>query len=135
MEAGFLNHMKKLLNDSRSKIVKNAAFAISKFTAGTRKQVQAVIDAGLFEDLCNVMVDGDIRAKIEAAYAVANTADCGTSEQIRYLFHRVGILKPFCDLIGSKDEQLDMIVKDGMFNFLKIAGTEILTLPAEGSGQ
>lgn len=131
LEAGFLNHMEKLLNDRSSKIVETALFTISNVTAGNAQQIQAVIDAGIFEHIRNVMVHahGDICTQREAAYVIANTTESGTPEQIRYLFQRVGILKPFCNLIHLNDDQLRLVVKDGLFDFLKIAGTDIFTDP------
>lgn len=133
LEAGLLKHMKKFLNDSRPKIVENAAFVISNITAGNSGQIQAVLDAGLFEEIRHLMVNGDDRAKKEAAYAIANTSDSGTPEQVRYLFQRLAILEPFSELILSKDEQLGTIVRNGVYDFLKIGGPEILKHPDAGS--
>lgn len=128
LKAGVLEHMKKLLNDSDSKMVENAAFTISNITAGNTQQIQAVIDAGIFENIRNLLVHDDICVVREAALAIANTSSSGTPKQILYLCERVGILKPFCDLIRLNDEQLDLVVKDGLNDFLNIAGTDILTL-------
>lgn len=131
LEAGLLDHMKKLLNHTSSAIVERAAFIISNVSAGSTRQIKAVIDAGIFEDLRNVMEHGDTCAKKEAAYAIANVADHGTPEQILYLFQRVGILKPFRELVNLGDAVVDAIVKDGLFAFFKSAGTDIFQDPIQ----
>lgn len=121
LEAGVLLHMKKLLNNSRSNIVKEAAWTISNITAGNSHQIQAVIDAGIFEDICNVMVNGDFRAQKEAAWVITNTSSSGSPQQIQYLFQRVGILKPFCDLLDSKDARTVLVVLNGLKNLFQLA--------------
>lgn len=131
LEAGILKHMKKLLTDSSSKITESAGFTVSNITAGSAQHVQAVIDAGVFEDIRNVLAHGKICAKKEAAYAVANISGSGTTEQILFLCQRVGILQPFCDLIRLNNEELDLIVKDGLYGFLKTAGSDILTISTD----
>lgn len=121
LEAGVLQHMRKLLNNSRSNIVKEAAWTISNITAGNAHQIQAVIEAGIFEDICNVLTTGDFRAQKEAAWVITNTSSSGTPEQIQFLFHRVGILKPFCDLLDSKDARTVLVVLNGLKNLFQLA--------------
>lgn len=128
LEAGLLKYLKKFLSDSTSSRVEKVVFTISNITVGNAKHIQAVIDAGIFDDIRNVMIYGDIGAKKEAAFALRNTSQNGTPEQIIYLFQRVGILEPFCDLIHLNDEQIDSMVKDGLYDFIKIAGTDIFKL-------
>lgn len=128
LNAGLLKYLKKFLSDSTSSRVEKVVFAISNITVGKAQHIQAVIDAGIFEDIRNVLTDGDIGAKKEAAIALRNTSHSGTPEQILYLFQRVGILEPFCDLIHLNDEQVDSMVKDGLYDFIKIAGTDIFKL-------
>lgn len=134
LEAGLLDYMKKLLNHTSSAIVERAAFTISNISAGSVRQIKAAIDAGIFEDLRNVMEHGDAIAKKEAAFAIAHVAGHGTPEQILYLFQRVGILKPFRELVNLGDVEVDAIVKDGLFAFFKIGGTDIFQVPIQENG-
>lgn len=121
LQAGVLKHMKKLLNHSRSNIVKEAAWTISNITAGNAVQIQAVIEAGIFEDICKVMMHGDFRAQKEAAWVITNTSSSGTAEQIEHLFHRVGVLKPFCNLLDAKDARTVLVVLNGLKNLFVLA--------------
>lgn len=121
LKAGVLDHMKKLLNNPRTNIVKEAAWTVSNITAGNAQQIQAVIDAGIFEDICKVMMQGDFRAQKEAAWVVTNTSSSGTAMQIQHLIHRVGILKPFCDLLDSKDARTVLVVLNGLKNLFQLA--------------
>lgn len=119
LNAGVLNHMKKLLNNQRSNIVKEAAWTISNITAGNPRQVQAVIDAGIFEEIYNVMENGDFRAQKEAAWVVTNTTSSGTPDQITRLMQRV--LKPYCNLLKSKDARTILVVLNGINNLFQLA--------------
>lgn len=138
LEAGVLLHMKKLLNNNRANIVKEAAWTISNITAGNARQIQEVIDAGIFEDICNVMMHGDFRAQKEAAWVITNTSSSGTADQIQYLFHRVGVLKPFCDLLTSKDARTVLVVLNGLKNLFQLADktgqTENFAIAIEENG-
>lgn len=121
IEAGILMHMRKLLKNSRANIVKEAAWTVSNITAGNTLQIQAVIEAGIYEDICDVMVQGDFRAQKEAAWVITNTSSSGAPEQIQYLFEHVGILKPYCDLLDSKDARTVLVVLNGLKNFFTLA--------------
>lgn len=138
LQAGVLNHMKKLLNNTRTNIVKEAAWTISNITAGNALQIQAVIDAGIFEDIRMVMMQGDFRAQKEAAWVITNASSSGTPAQIEHLFHRIGILKPFCDLLDSKDARTVLVVLNGLKNLFQMAEktdqTENFALAIEENG-
>lgn len=138
LEAGAMIHMSKLLNNSRSNIVKEAAWTISNITAGNPKQIQAVIDAGVFEEICTVLQTGDYRAQKEAAWVITNATSSGTPEQVVYLLERVGILKPYCDLLSSSDTRTVLVVLTGLRNLFQLAekldGVENLASAVEENG-
>lgn len=122
--------MKKLLSNSRQNIVKEAAWTISNITAGNHHQIQAVIDAGIPEEICNVLQKGDYRSQKEAAWAITNATSSGTPEQVIYLLESVGIMKPYCSLLDSKDARSILVVLTGLKNLFtlaeKMGGTESL---------
>lgn len=121
LEGGALKHMKKLLRNSRSNIVKEAAWTISNITAGNPEQIQEVIDAGIFQEICSVLESGDFRAQKEAAWVITNATSSGTPEQIIYLLEQVNILKPYCNLLESKDARSVLVVLTGLRNLFQLA--------------
>lgn len=121
LNAGALKHLRPLLKSPRNNIVKEAAWTISNITAGNANQIQRVIDAGLFEDICEVLQGGEFRSQKEAAWVVTNVTSSGNEEQILYLIENVGILKPFCDLMTSKDARCVLVILSGLKNLLVLA--------------
>lgn len=132
--AGFLNRLKTLLLDSSMSedIRRPAAGIVGHLSAGSSQQIQAVIESGIFENIRYNIVHDDISTKKEAATAVANVAIHGTADQVRYLVHRVGIIKPFCELVHLNNDDIDEIIKEGLLHFLKKAGADILSFPISG---
>lgn len=113
--------MHKLLHSSRNNIVKEAAWTISNITAGNPHQIAAVIEEGLFEDVCEVLKGGEYRSQKEAAWVITNVTSSGTEAQISYLIGTVGILKPFCDLMTSQDPRCVLVILSGIKNLLVMA--------------
>lgn len=113
--------MRKLLKSSRNNIVKEAAWTISNITAGNSGQIQLVIEAGLFEDICEVLQHGEFRSQKEASWVVTNVTSSGTFQQVFHLIQHVGILKPFCDLLESKDAKCVLVVLSGLKNIFQMA--------------
>lgn len=113
--------MRKLLKSARNNIVKEAAWTISNITAGNASQIQHVVEEGLFEDICEVLRGGDFRSQKEAAWVITNVTSSGSEQQIFYLIEQVGILKPFCDLMGSKDARCILVILSGLKNLFTLA--------------
>lgn len=113
--------MRKLLKSSRNNIVKEAAWTISNITAGNSAQIQLVIEAGLFEDICEVLQHGEFRSQKEASWVITNVTSSGTPQQVFFLIEKVGILKPFCDLLESKDARCVLVVLSGLKNLFQMA--------------
>lgn len=116
-----MKHMRKLLNSARNNIVKEAAWTISNVTAGNPSQIQCVIDEGLFKDICEVLQGGEFRSQKEAAWVVTNVTSSGTEQQILELIEKVGVLKPFCDLLASKDARCILVILSGIKNLFSLA--------------
>ncbi|KAH8415757.1 hypothetical protein KR009_001167, partial [Drosophila setifemur] len=127
-----------LLQHNKSYIVREAAWTVSNITAGNQKQIQAVIQAGIFQQLRHVLKKGDFKAQEEAAWAVTNTTTSGTPEQIVDLIEKYKILKPFIDLLDSKDPRTITVVQTGLSNLFalaeKLGGTKNLCLMVEEMG-
>lgn len=56
---------------------------ISNIAAGTRSQLQAIIDSNLVDPLMFQLQTGTEEAKIEAAYALGNMCSGGSLKQIQ----------------------------------------------------
>merc|ERR1711893_102223 len=88
--------------------------------AGNQNQIKAVIEASIVEPLIEVLIGGDFKAQKEAAWAVTNLTSGGTVEQIIILCQH-GVMKPFCDLLGARDDKTVSVVLDGICNILTAA--------------
>lgn len=121
LKAGALKHMHRLLHSSRNNIVKEAAWTISNITAGNAQQIEAVIEAKLFEDICQVLKGGEYRSQKEAAWVITNVTSSGTEQQISHLIGTVGVLQPFCDLMTSQDPRCILVILSGLKNLFAMA--------------
>lgn len=133
--AGGLPRLGKLLQSSKHNIVKEAAWTVSNITAGNQIQIQEVINADIFHHIRNVLEKGDFKSQKEAAWAVTNTTTSGTAEQIVNLIEKYKLLRPFCDLLESKDARTIKVVLTGLTNLFvladKLGGAENLCLMIE----
>lgn len=128
LNANLLEYMQPLLSDSRPKIALEAVFLIGNITAGNTQQLQFVIDGGLFEDIRDILMSGDEQLMREAARAVANATINATPDQIHYFVKSINIFRPFCNLVRLNDPKVDLMVKDALFDVLKIGGWDMLTM-------
>jgi hypothetical protein len=82
--------------------------------------VQAVIDAQLVPKVIELLSKGDLPTRREAAWCINNLSLSGKPEQVAYVLQQ-GVLEPFCNLLGSEDPQILVVVLDGISNILKMA--------------
>ncbi len=120
ISAGALPVLATLLCNTRMNIVKEAAWTVSNITAGNSDQIQAVIDSNIIPPLVEVLIKGDFKAQKEAVWAATNLTSGGSVNQIISLCQH-GVLKPLCDLLGTKDDKTVCVVLDGLANILKAA--------------
>jgi len=86
-----------LLNHNKKAIRKEACWTISNITAGNREQIQAVLEAGLFPPVINLLQADDFDIKKEAAWAISNATSGGSAQQIEHLV-TFGCIKPMLNL-------------------------------------
>lgn len=138
IQAGALKPLKKLLQNSKSNIVKEATWTISNITAGTSDQIQQVITADIFPIIQTILERGDFKSQKEAAWVVTNTTTGGKPEQVVQMVNAYGIIIPFCRLLDSKDARTVKVVLTGITNLLELAdqygGTEDLCRMIEENG-
>ncbi len=95
---------------------------MSNITAGTKIQVQSVIDAYLIPQVIHLLAKGDLATRREAAWCINNLSLSGKREQVAYVLDQ-GVLQPFCQLLSTDDPQILVVVLDGISNILKMAST------------
>ncbi|KAF0920702.1 hypothetical protein E2562_036405 [Oryza meyeriana var. granulata] len=109
-----------LLTTTQKKSIKReACWTISNITAGTKEQIQAVINANIISPLLHLLQNADFDVKKEAAWAISNATSGGTPDQIEYLVSQ-GCIKPLCDLLNHKDSKIVSICLDGLDNILSV---------------
>nr|GME20009.1 importin subunit alpha-2-like [Ipomoea batatas] len=120
-----LYRLSTLLTGNYNKsIKKEACWTISKITAGSTAQIQAVIGANIFGPLVNLLQNGEFDIKKEAAWAISNATSGGSHDQIKYLVHYQGCIKPLCDLLVCPDPRIVMVCLEGLENILKVGEAE-----------
>lgn len=136
--AGGLTCLSRLLQNKKQNIVKEAAWTVSNITAGNQEQIQHVINEGLFTYIIHVLEKGESKSQKEAAWAIANATTGGSPQQIIHLIEKYALLKPFCDLLSSKDVRTVRVVLNGLTNIFQIAeklgGVENLCIVIEEIG-
>jgi hypothetical protein len=112
---------------------KEAVWFLSNITAGTKLQVQSVIDAGLIPQVIHLLAKGDLATRREAAWCINNLSLSGKREQVAYVLQQ-GVLVPFIQLLNTDDPQILVVVLDGINNILKMASSnesDLLALTAQ----
>jgi importin subunit alpha-6/7 len=125
INCGALQQLRKLLSHSqlhRPAIVKEACWALSNVTAGTKEQVDAVIASGNVQELIRLLDEGDTNIKKEAAWAISNAASCSEPTQIAHLV-QLGCVKPLTNLLVSIDSRIVMVALEGI-KYILMAGQE-----------
>lgn len=136
--AGALKPLKKLLQSSRTNIVKEATWTISNITAGNSDQIEHVMIADIFPIIRSILEKGDFKSQKEAAWVVTNTTTSGTAQQVIQLVAQLNVFIPFCRLLDSKDARTVKVVLAGITNILELSdkygGTDTLCQIIEENG-
>ncbi|KAL8137137.1 hypothetical protein V2J09_003138 [Rumex salicifolius] len=112
-----------LLSNHKKSIKKEACWTISNITAGTKDQIQAIVAAGLFGPLIQLLQSAEFDIKKEAAWAISNATSGGSHEQIKFLVSQ-GCIKPMCDLLVCPDPRIITVCLEGLENILKVGESE-----------
>ncbi|KAF1001527.1 importin subunit alpha-1a-like [Apium graveolens] len=99
--------------------VKEVCRTISYITAGNKEQIQAVIEADLFDALLNLSENAEFDVKKEAACAISNATCRGSSFQISYLVDQ-NCIKPLCDLLDCPESRIVIVCLEGLANILMV---------------
>ncbi|GAA0185192.1 transporter [Lithospermum erythrorhizon] len=112
-----------LTQNYKKSIKKEACWTLSNITAGNKDQIQAVIAAGIFSPLVNLLQNAEFDIKKEAAWAVSNATSGGTHEQIKFLVGE-GCIKPLCDILICPDPRIVTVCLEALENILKVGEAE-----------
>ncbi|KAH9605589.1 hypothetical protein KSS87_016327 [Heliosperma pusillum] len=108
-----------LTQNHKKSIKKEACWTISNITAGTKDQIQTVIEAGIVGPLVHLLQNAEFDIKKEAAWAISNATSGGSHDQIKYMVSQ-GCIKPLCDLLACPDPRVVTVCLEGLENILKV---------------
>lgn len=80
---------------------------------------QAVIDAGIFPVLIDILAKAEFKIRKEAAWAITNATSGGAPEQIRYIVVE-GCIPPLCNLLTVMDPKIIQVALSGLENILRV---------------
>jgi len=105
----------KLKNPS---ITKESCWLISNILAGTREQIQSVIDSGLLPLLVSILEKGDHRSQCEAGWAFANLAHGGSVNQILEICRVKGCVESLCSSLKVKNNEFVCNLLETLFSVM-----------------
>merc|ERR1712107_760217 len=91
---------------------------ISNITAGTREQIQEIINNNLIPPIRGRLHDADFDTRQEAVWAIRNAAVGGSNEQIEYLV-QCNCMKSMIDLLDTTDTKI-IVAMDAIEQVLKM---------------
>lgn len=114
----------KLLRSSKKTLRKEASWTVSNITAGTRVQIQQVIDSGCFPILIEILESAEeMDVKKEVAWAISNASVGGSPQQIDYMV-RCHALRALSSLLNPTVEPIVLqVALEGIANILKSGKT------------
>eukprot|EP00742_Colponemidia_sp_Colp-10_P017583 GILJ01020227.1.p1 GENE.GILJ01020227.1~~GILJ01020227.1.p1 ORF type:complete len:287 (-),score=28.03 GILJ01020227.1:5-865(-) len=126
INAGCLPPMKSLLEPWMPREVrKEAAWALSNIAAGTKDQIQAIVDAGLLPVLVSTVGAPEHEVQREAVWACANISVNGSSQQISHLVE-CGVLEALCEVLRrTTDDKIIAVSLEAIHGFLN-SGAELV---------
>ncbi|WVZ71232.1 hypothetical protein U9M48_019844 [Paspalum notatum var. saurae] len=110
-----------LIKNQNKDVKKEACWTISNITAGSKKQIQAVINENIIGPLVHLMRTADFAIRSEAAWAISNATWGGTHDQIKYLVSQ-DCIQAFCDFLSHSDTKSLMVCLEGLENILRAGG-------------
>ena len=123
INCGALARLGALLQSPKKGIRKETCWTISNITAGTKDQIQCVVDNALIPLLVELLKNAEFDIKKEAAWAISNVTSGGSTDQIKFLVEQQCI-PPLCDLLDAKDGRIITVALEGLENILRVGQDE-----------
>lgn len=105
LEAGCLLPLSKFLRSTTVALRKETAWTISNITAGTKDQIWKVIKSGLMETLAS-LVHCEYTIREEAAYAIVNAVQGGSTEQVIALADTPQLIESLCRMLTRNSPRI-----------------------------
>ena len=107
-----LSGLEYLLKGDNKKLRKEACWSLSNIAAGTKSQIQALLDfSSIMDILFDILDCGDYATQLEALYVLCNAINGATHEQVRQLV-AMGSIKVLCLYLNIGDEKaLKCVIK------------------------
>ena len=119
-EPNALVFLKKTLSSDRRGLRKEACWAFSNIAAGSRPQIQLLIDNNIFPLVLEMYANAGREIKREIGFIFSNSTCSGSVEQIRYLVEEVGVLRIFLEFLVGGEEGSVKGCLDGIENILMV---------------
>jgi importin subunit alpha-1 len=74
--------------------------------------------------LIEILSKAEFKTRKEAAWAITNTANGGTREQIRYLAEQ-NCIPPMCELLTVMDTKIIQVALNGLENILRLGEQDV----------
>jgi importin subunit alpha-1 len=121
LDAGLLRELVKLLKNVKASVRKEAAWALSNITAGTKEQIAAFLLApGLPEAIVEAVARDEWAVRKEATWALCHVLTTGAPEHVAALVERHDAFRPLCDLLACSDAKIISLVLDALDAALKL---------------
>lgn len=112
---GILAPLKHLLTNDKEIIRREVCWSLSNITAGPKKHIQCVINAGIFPCISEIIhFDPDLKVRKEAVYIFTNALN-GSQQQINYLLS-LNIIDIFITDFKYSDDSMYQICLMGLKN-------------------
>ncbi|CAA2969310.1 importin subunit alpha [Olea europaea subsp. europaea] len=116
-----------LTQDYENSVKEGTCWIISELIKRTKDNFQAVIEAGIFSPLPQLIQNAEFELKREAARTICYATSVGTIKEIKYLVHE-GRIKALCDLLVSPNQDSEVEIIEicliGLKNILNFGQVE-----------
>lgn len=118
LDHGVIAPLRTLLGHSKTSIRKEAMWTFSNITAGTRTQIQMVIDANCFPIFYQKVESDEFAVRKEAIWAISNATSGGDVQVAKYMVESGAVAALFKALVES-DARVVTVALEGLDNLLR----------------
>ena len=119
VQAGVLDHLKRLVLSENREIQKEACWTLSNIAAGSSEQIDSVLSIGIVPMLVELAraPGTDAEVKAEACWFILNATSCGTDEQIEFMVQH-GSISVLGEMLG--ENSMVMMALEGLERVLQV---------------
>jgi len=120
---GLLKNFKNFLKSDRRNVRKESLWVLSNICAGSRAQIQQVIDNNLFSTILEMLDDKESEVIVEACWCLYNTI-CGTSKKNLRLIETKSLVAKMCDTLDYPDVKIIKLILKCLWKLLRRGAKE-----------